>query len=238
MLRLPAAIARDQVGLELLGHPARTGQAVDVAATGAGSVTTRIDDVPTDRPRLCFVDLPEPGADGCVRLSIRAVDPPTGQGELVQVRSVVDVLPAHGMGDVLAIARGSADLVCLRDGWHWPEDTGVWMATEEATFRMRARGDLPAGAKVHLDLHAFDPKQQAVTARVDGEEVRLHRSRRHGHYVQLPHGAADDAVISFTIGVSHMISPSDAGASGDDRRLGALLRRISIGQPAAEMDSP
>ena len=238
VLRLPAAIARGEVGLELLGHPARTGQAVDVEATGAGSVTTRIDDLPADRPRLCFIDLPEPGADGCVRLSIRAVDPPTGQGELVQVRSVVDVLPAHGMGDVLAIARGSADLVCLRNGWHWAEDTGVWMAAEEATFRMRARGDLPAGTKVYLDLHAFDPKQQAVTARVDGEEVRLHRSRRHGHYVQVPHGAADDAVISFTIGVSQTMSPSDAGASGDDRRLGALLRRISIGQPAAETDSP
>ena len=237
VLRLPAAIALDQVGLELLGHPARPGQAVDVAATGAGSITTRIDDVPADRPRLCFVNLPEPSADGCVRLSIRAVDPPTGQGELVQVRSVVDVLPAHGMGEVLAIARGSADLVCLRDGWHWAEDTGVWMAGEQATFRMRARGDLPAGTKVYLDLNAFDPKQQAVTARVDGEEVRLHRSRRHGHYVRLPHGAADDAVISFTIGVSHMISPSDAGASGDDRRLGALLREISIGRPAAETGS-
>ena len=237
-LRLPGAIARDEVGLGLLGHPVRAGQAVQIEATGAGSATTRIDDVPADRPRLCFVDLPEPGADGCVRLSIRAVDPPTGQGELVQVRSVVDVLPAHGMGDVLAIARGSADLVCLRDGWHWAEDTGVWMAAEEATFRMRARGDLPVETRVYLDLHAFDPMQQAVTVRVDDQEVRLHRSRRHGHYVQLPHGAPHDAVISFTVGVSQTMSPSDAGASDDDRPLGALLRRISIGQPAAETDSP
>jgi hypothetical protein len=234
VLRLPAAIARDQVGLELLGHPARTGQAVDVDATGAGSITTRIDDLAADRPRLCFVDLPEPGADGCVRLSIRAVDPPTGQGELVQVRSVVDVLPAHGMGDVLAIARGSADLVCLRSGWHWAEDTGVWMAAEEATFRMRARGDLPAGTKVYLDLHAFDPKQQAVTARVDGEEVRLHRSRRHGHYVQLPHGAPDDAVISFTIGVSQTMSPSELRNSDDNRSLGACLVAIGLGVPPGD----
>ena len=146
------------------------------------------------------------------------------------------IIPSHS--DVLEIKRGSAHLVCLREGWHWAEDTGVWMAAEEATFRVRARGDLPAGTKVYLDLHAFDPKQQAVNARVDGEEVRLHRSRRHGHYVQLPHGAADDAVIPFTISVSHMMSPSDAGTSGDDRRLGALLRRISIGRPAAETDSP
>ena len=238
VLRLPAAIARDQVGLELLGHPARTGQAVDVAATGAGSITTRIDDVPADRPRLCFVNLPEPGADGCVRLSIRAVDPPTGQGELVQVRSVVDVLPAHGMGEVLAIARGSADLVCLRDGWHWAEDTRVWMAAEQATFRMRARGGLPAGTKVYLDLHAFDPKQQAVTARVDGEGVRLRRSRRHGHYVELPNGVADDAVISFTIGVNHMMSPFQTGALEDERELGACLLAIGVGTPAKGQSGP
>jgi hypothetical protein len=91
---------------------------------------------------------------------------------------------------------------------------------------------------VYLDLHAFDPKQQAVTARVDGEEVRLRRSRRHGHYVELPHDAAADAVISLTIAVSRMMSPSDTGAPGDGRLLGALLRRVSIGQPAAETDSP
>ena len=237
-LRLPSAIARDEVGLELLGHPARTGQAVEIEATGAGSVTTRIHDVPTDRPRLCFVDLPEPGADGCVRLCVRGVDSPTKQGELVQVRAVVDVLPAHGMGEALSIARGSADLVCLRDGWHWAEDTGVWMSAEDATWRIRARGDLPAGTKVYLDLHAFDPRRQSVTARIDGKEVRLHRSRRHGHYVELPRGAAADAVISFTIALSHMMSPCDAGASSDDRRLGALLRKVSIGRPAAETGPP
>ena len=238
VLRIPAAIARDGVGLELLGHPSRSGQAVEIEATGARSVTTRIDDASAEQPRLRLVALPEPDADGCVRLSIRAVDPPTEHGELVKIRGIVNVRPAHGVGDVLVIACGSGDLVCLRDGWHWAEDTGVWMAAEEATVEMRTRGDLPAGTKVYFDLHAFDPKQQAVTMRVDGEEVRLRRSRRHGHYVQLPHGAADDAVVSFTIAVSHMMSPSDAGASGDDRRLGALLRRISIGQPAAETDSP
>ena len=237
VLRIHSTIARGEVGLQLLGHPARAGQAVEVKATGAGPVITRIDDVPADRPRLCFVDLPEPDGEGYVRLSIRALDPPTEQGELVQVRAVINVLPAHGMGDVLEIKRGSAHLVCLRDGWHWAEDTGVWMAAEEATLRVRARGDLPAETKVYLDLHAFDPKQQAVTARVDGAEVRLHRSRHHGHYVQLPHDAADSAVISFAISVSQTMSPSDAGTSDDDRPLGALLRRVSIGQPAAETDS-
>ena len=238
VLRLPAALAHGEVGLELLGHPDRAGQAVDITATGACSVTTRIDDVPIDRPRLCFVDLPNPDTDGCARLSIQAVDAPADQGELVQVRAVVDVLPEHGIGDELSITRGSADLVCLRDGWHWAEDTGVWMAAEEAMFRMRARRELPADTKIYLDLHAFDPKQQALTARIDGERVRLHRSRQHGHYVKLPHGAPDDAVISFTIGVSRMMSPLQIGAPKDERELGACLKAIGVGKPAKGQSGP
>ena len=230
-LRLPSAIARDEVGLELLGHPGRTGQAVDIEATGAGSVTTRIDDVPADRPRLCFVRLPEPDADGCVRLSVRAVDPPTEQGELVQVRAVVDVLPAHGKGDQLSMTRGSADLVCLRDGWHWAEDTGVWMASEEATLRMRARGDLAAGTKVYLDLHAFDPKRQAVGVKVNGETVRLRRTRRHGHYIALPDEILRDEVVTLAICVSPLTSPATEQGSDDTRELGGLIRAISIGIP-------
>jgi hypothetical protein len=38
--------------------------------------------------------------------------------------------------------------------------------------------------------------------------------------------------------LSHMMSPCDAGASSDDRRLGALLRKVSIGRPAAETGPP
>ncbi len=77
------------VELELLGHLGRgEAQGVSVTARGASDVITKIPDLSPSTPGDHLIALPEPGADGTIRLQFDPVGTPAETGEVVEFRGI------------------------------------------------------------------------------------------------------------------------------------------------------
>lgn len=86
-LEIPTAGAVE-MELEVLGHAGRGDSHTRVLASGATSVTLDLPLISADCPGHLVIALPEPDADGKVRVEFIPVDPPAPSGEVVEVRAI------------------------------------------------------------------------------------------------------------------------------------------------------
>ncbi|MGJ7511775.1 hypothetical protein [Variovorax sp. GT1P44] len=138
------------------------------------------------------------------------------------------------------LAEGSSATAWLGEGWSSPEPWGVWSDGERASIvvLIETQVDASVGAEILLVGHPFmpthgEPPELLVglnggparrplvrkTAGADGGEVTLS--------LPLP-AASGRRVLELNLHVRNPISPSDAGMSGDARRLGFGLHRLRL----------
>lgn len=230
-IAVPSHVAQDAVKLELLGHPERQGQALQIVARGDGEVRTNVDDLPTDRPEAVMALLPAPGADGVVTLAFHPIDSAAPKGELVQIRGIGEAVRSYQAGDTLLLTRGSQDLSALSNGWHVPEDTGTWTSDENAVLALRTTDGLPRGAKLYVQGGSLDPHRQELSVTVNGEVARVRRRRGGRFVVHLPRAVSSNEILALGFHTSPLLAPGAGEDSDDPRMLGSVVNAISLGKP-------
>ena len=122
----------------------------------------------------------------------------------------------------------------LRSGWSYLDSSGVWSIGSRSELALPVRGGVGGTFHIRLAGEVFHPPRTLkVTARL-GDQVRTHEAEidRSGAGLELDILGLNtpelEKTLHLVVEIGNAPSPKEAGLSGDVRRLGLFLRRISF----------
>lgn len=174
-------------------------------------------------------------------------DPLLDRADMVPIRwllqdpeagTLIPLPAAASETDLIRVAREPDQHALHLDGFHPPEDTGIWTARPQASIRALSDPDHPvtrlAGTAALLEAAlAFETQTLTITAieertgrRATWSDTRLKGSDPGmGWDLPLPHFSGP-LRIDLSLPTCH--SPRDLGASADPRPLGLLLHSLRM----------
>jgi hypothetical protein len=137
-----------------------------------------------------------------------------------------------GIGHAVEPANLS-DYGGFREGWAYPDERGIWTQGSRSEVALALDGSGDGDYVVALALDSICVGLDAslrVEALVNDERVAA-RDFSYGDpewHIEVPASVQAGGEVDFTLVVEEPSSPSELGWSEDDRRLGLLLRRLTL----------
>jgi hypothetical protein len=121
----------------------------------------------------------------------------------------------------------------FRDGWAYPDERGIWTQGARSELALAFDGVAASGHVLALSLGSVCVEPDAslrVEALVNGERAAT-RDFRYGDpewHIEVPARAGANGELDVTFEIEEPRSPLELGWSSDERRIGILLRAVTL----------